>query len=91
MEQHLYYNSLEYTTLTGSFEQIQSKEYCEILLHLLLWYKAESSASLLQSSVSHDLSEIILTSWFAAKKHFWLLMMKIIIFVETHFCQDLYW
>lgn len=41
---------LQFTTLTGSFEQIQSEEYyCEILLHLLLRYKAESLASLLQS------------------------------------------
>ncbi len=35
--------------------------------------KAEFSASLLQSSVSHDPLEIILICWFAAKKHLLLL------------------
>ncbi len=33
-----------------------------------MWCKAEFSASLLQSSVSHDPSEIILICWFAAQK-----------------------
>jgi len=32
-------------------------------------FKAEFSASLLQSSVSHDPSEISLTCWFAAQEH----------------------
>ncbi len=35
--------------------------------NLFLWCKAECSVSLLQSSVSHDPSEIILTCWFSAK------------------------
>ncbi len=32
-----------------------------------MWCAAEFSASLLQSSVSHDPSEIILICWFAAQ------------------------
>ncbi len=35
--------------------------------NLFLWCAAEFSASLLQSSVSHDPSEIILICWFAAQ------------------------
>ncbi len=35
-----------------------------------MWCKAEFSASLLQPSVSHDPSEIILMSWFAAQETF---------------------
>jgi len=48
--------------------------------------KAEFAASLLQSSVSHDPSEIILQSNMLLKKHFLLLSMsKTVanIFVET--------
>ncbi len=37
---------------------------------LFLWCSAEFSASLLQSSVSHDHSEIILIYWFAAQETF---------------------
>ncbi len=33
-----------------------------------MWRKAEFSASSLQSSVSHDPSEIILICWFAAQE-----------------------
>jgi len=54
--------------------------------------KAVFSASLLQSSESHNPSEIPLIWWFAAQKHFWLLaMLKTVhIFVETviHFYFD---
>ncbi len=50
--------------------------------------KAEFSASLLQSSVSHDPSEIILICWFAAQGTF-----LIIIIVEnscsaSYFCKN---
>ncbi len=38
--------------------------------NLFLWFKAEFSASLLQSSVSHDPSEIILIYWFASQETF---------------------
>ncbi len=38
--------------------------------NLCLWSKAECSASLLQSSVSHDPSEIILKCWFTAQETF---------------------
>ncbi len=38
--------------------------------NLFLWCAAEFSASLLQSSVSHDPSEIILICWFAAQETF---------------------
>ncbi len=43
--------------------------------------KVEFSASLLQSSVSHDPSEIILISWFAAQETF--IFLIIIISVEN--------
>ncbi len=65
---------------------------CIVKCNLFLWCKAEFSASLLQSSVSHDPSNMLL------KKHFRLLsMLKTVvllhIFVETlmHFCQDYSW
>jgi len=50
--------------------------------------KAEFSASLLQSAVSHDSSEIIVW-WFGAQENFLLLSMLktdglLHIFVETH-------
>ncbi len=43
--------------------------YCCLFAYILkcnlfLWCKAEFSASLLQSSASHDLSDIILKYWF---------------------------
>ncbi len=44
--------------------------------------KVECSASLLQSSVSHDPSEIILISWFAAQETF-IFLIIIIISVEN--------
>ncbi len=65
--------------------------------NLFLWCKAEFSASLLQSSVSHDPSEIILL---LLKKHLFLLSMLktvvllifLFIYLETqmliHFPQD---
>jgi len=42
--------------------------------NLFLWCKAEFSASLLQSSVSHDPSEIILICWFAARETFLIII-----------------
>ncbi len=36
--------------------------------------KAEFSASLLQSSASHDISEIILTCWFGAQETFLIIV-----------------
>ncbi len=42
--------------------------------NLFLWYKAEFSASLLQFSVSHDPSEIILICWFAAQETFLIII-----------------
>ncbi len=50
------------------------------MYYLYLWCKAEFSASLLQSWVSRDPSEIILTRWFAAQETF-----LIIINVENSF------
>ncbi len=44
--------------------------------------KAEFSASLLQSSVSHDPSEIILISWFAAQETFIIIIIIIIIIIN---------
>ncbi len=39
-----------------------------------LWCKAEFSVSLLQSSVSHDPSEIILIYWSAAQETFMIII-----------------
>ncbi len=39
-----------------------------------MWCKAEFSASLLQSSVSHDPSEIILICWFTAQETFLIII-----------------
>ncbi len=49
---------------------------CEHMLkcNLFLWCKAEFSASLLQFSVSHDPSEIILICWFAAQETFLIII-----------------
>jgi len=46
-------------------------------LHCFFFFyvKAEFPASQLQSSVSHDPSDIILIWWYAAQKHFILLSM----------------
>ncbi len=46
-----------------------------IICNLLLWHNAEFSASLRQSSVSHDPSEIILICWFAAQETFIIIIM----------------
>ncbi len=43
--------------------------------NLFLWCKAEFSASLLESSVSHDPSEIILICWFAAQETFFFIII----------------
>ncbi len=48
--------------------------------------KAECSVSLLQSSVSHDPSEIILIYWFAARETF-----LIIINVENSCAAQYFW
>ncbi len=47
--------------------------------------KAEFSASLLQSSVSHDPSEIILTCWFAAEETFLIIISVEIRCAASHF------
>ncbi len=57
----------------------------KIIIILFLWCKAEFLASLLQSSVSHDPSEIILTYWFAAQETFIL-----IIYVENRSATSYY-
>ncbi len=66
--------------------------------NLFLWRKAEFSASLLQSSVSHDPLDIILICWFTAQETiiYVLLMLKTVqinIFVEImiHFFWFLWW
>ncbi len=48
---------------------------CYILNYVKTENRTEFSASLLQSSRSHDPSEIILICWFAAQEVFWLLTM----------------
>ncbi len=55
----------------GYIYLIEKKKCLHVVkCNLFLWCKAEFSASLLQSSVSHDPSEIILIYWFAAQKTF---------------------
>ncbi len=63
---------------------------CNVLqCNLFLWWKAEFSASLLRSLVSHNPSEIILICWLAAEETYLIIMnMKnscaaYNIFVET--------
>ncbi len=63
------------------FDQIYSKN-CQILLSLKIAvflceynWKSCISASLLQSSVSHDPSEIIIICWFAAQEIFLIILM----------------
>ncbi len=46
--------------------------------------KLDFSASLLQSPVSHDPSEIIIIHWFAAHENFWLIMFNTIVLL--HIC-----
>ncbi len=69
--------------------------YIEYILkyNLFLWCKAEFSASLLRSSVSHDPSEIILKCWFAAQETFIKTVVLLYIFVETmiHFSGLFRW
>ncbi len=67
----------------------KNQQYCEMLLQFKrpIYYlnvfsnviyscdrKAEFSASLLQSSVSHDPSDMILICWFAAQEIFLLII-----------------
>ncbi len=75
----LYFISLLRSPSLHLFNEIYSKmvilwniitnwNYCFLLCYILkcnlfLWYKAEFSASFLQSSASHDLSEINLICW----------------------------
>ncbi len=54
--------------------------------NLFLWCKAEFSSSFLQSSVSHDPSEIIIICWFAAQETF-----LIIINVENSLILNYYY
>ncbi len=61
-------------TISNNYFQFEYIVKC----NLFLWCKAEYSASLLQSSVSYDPSEIILIWWFTAQDTF-----LIIIIVET--------
>ncbi len=43
-------------------------------MQFIFWCKAEFSASLLQSSVSHDPSEIILICWYAVQETFLIII-----------------
>ncbi len=52
--------------------------------------KAEFSASLLQSSVSHDPSEIILICWFAAQKTFLFIISVENSCAAQYFCGNWY-
>ncbi len=61
-----------------------------------MWCKAEFSASLLQSWVSHDHLEIILICWFAAQKHIIIIiiilsMLKTIVQLKKNsICSRIY-
>ncbi len=50
--------------------------------------KAEFSASLLQSSVSHDSSEIILIYWFAAQETFLIIINVENCCAASYFCGN---
>ncbi len=47
-----------------------------IFVFIFLWCNAEFTVSLLWSSVSHDPSEIIIISWFAAQETFFIIKVE---------------
>ncbi len=49
-------------------KHIKNNNIVKYYYNLFPWCKTEFSASLLQSSVSHDPSEIILICWFGAEE-----------------------
>ncbi len=62
-----------------------------VLKKLFLRVKAEFSASLLQSSVSHDPSENILIFWFVAQETLLIMLRRVMvfhIFMETAIWQE---
>ncbi len=67
---------------------LTSVRYCILKCNLFQWRKAKFSASLLQSSVTHDPSEIILIYWFTAQETFLSSMLRttvlLKIFVEIN-------
>ncbi len=67
---HLIDQKYSNTVKLWNIIQIKKKILFEYILkcNLFMWYKAEFSASLLQSSLSNDSSEIILIRWFADQK-----------------------
>ncbi len=70
------------------FDQNAAKQFVKYYYNLIYSYYGKFSASLLQSSVSHDPSEIILICWFAAQKTFLIIInvktvVLLNIFVET--------
>ncbi len=88
-----------------SNKKLNSRKFGIVKINLFLWCKAEFSASILQSSMSHDPSEIILICWFAAQilpiqlllvlnYQYWiLLLLKIcccLIFLWTVFFSGLF-
>ncbi len=58
-----------------------------IFVFIFLWCNAEFTASLLWSSVSHDPSEIIIISWFAAQETFLIIKVEksCFSFLETNY------
>ncbi len=56
------------------FQFIITVFYLNIYSNVFLWCKAEFSASLLQSSLSHDPSEITLIRWFSAQETFLIII-----------------
>ncbi len=73
------FESLLLTTKNSKMKHYYNlKELCSIWICFKIQFisviKAEFSASLLQTSVSHDPSEIILICWFAAQETFLIII-----------------
>ncbi len=65
-----------YSNGVAYYNHLKNAFYLNIffICNLYMWCKAEFSASLLQSSVSQDPSEIILIYWFAAQETFLIII-----------------
>ncbi len=71
---NIFINTVEIVFVVNNFLFLFLFEYI-LKCHLFIWCKADFSASLLQSSVSHDPSEIIIICWFDAQD-FFLIIIK---------------
>ncbi len=74
-----------YSTMTSYISKV-FQFMTPLKSNLFLWSKAEFSESLLQSSVSHDPSEIILKCWFAAQETLLIIMLHYMLKIVFKIC-----